>query len=266
LNVWLAGLEARYLANLRLPEVARALRALSSAYVERRHVVRSGQAYATAGKRAAFSLFYAPLHFMTVQRIVRALGADTLRSTTILDLGCGNGAAGAAWATACRTPAPVVGIDRHPAAVDEARWTYRRLGLDGTARREDIVPHPEVPRSPRHDGARPSWTIPGRLMRGRVAIVAAYALNELPDDAREHVWALLCHAAQSGSHVLVIEPIAKSLTPWWAQTAAHARRLGGRADEWRFPVLLPDLVARLDRAAGLRHGELTARSIYLAPE
>ena len=40
-------------------------------------------------------------------------------------------------------------------------------------------------------------------------------------------------------------------------------RIGGRADEWRFPIQLPDWLARLDRAAGLRHDELTARSIYV---
>src|SRR5262245_58859924 len=34
---WLAALETRHLANLRVSEVTRALRALSSAYVERRH-------------------------------------------------------------------------------------------------------------------------------------------------------------------------------------------------------------------------------------
>ena len=33
--------------------------------------------------------------------------------------------------------------------------------------------------------------------------------------------------------------------------------------EWRFPAQLPDIVARFDRAAGLRHHELTARTIYV---
>jgi hypothetical protein len=39
---------------------------------------------------------------------------------------------------------------------------------------------------------------------------------------------------------------------------------GGRADEWRFRVPLPDVVARLDRAAGLDHRELTCRSLWIA--
>src|ERR1044071_4531933 len=46
---WLGALERRHLANLRLPEVTRALRALSSTYVERRHKVGGGGPLDSAG-------------------------------------------------------------------------------------------------------------------------------------------------------------------------------------------------------------------------
>src|SRR5918996_5833297 len=95
---WLNALEERHLADLRVPEVTRALRALSSAYVERRHTIGRGGALESAGKRAAFALVYAPLHFLTVRHIVRNLPAHTPAPQTIVDLGCGTGAAGAAWA------------------------------------------------------------------------------------------------------------------------------------------------------------------------
>jgi hypothetical protein len=39
--------------------------------------------------------------------------------------------------------------------------------------------------------------------------------------------------------------------------------VGGRADEWRFRAELPPIVAKLDRAAGLDHRELTARSLWI---
>src|SRR5688572_32288957 len=45
-----------------------------SSDLERRHA--KGRALDTAGKRAAFALFYAPLHFLTVRHVVSALGAD----------------------------------------------------------------------------------------------------------------------------------------------------------------------------------------------
>ena len=38
---------------------------------------------------------------------------------------------------------------------------------------------------------------------------------------------------------------------------------GGRADRWRFTAELPERLRLLDRAAGLDHRELTARSLYL---
>jgi hypothetical protein len=55
LDRWLAAASERYLADLTMPELTRALRALSSCYVERRSQLASGQALASAGKRAAGS-------------------------------------------------------------------------------------------------------------------------------------------------------------------------------------------------------------------
>ena len=37
----------------------------------------------------------------------------------------------------------VMGFDRHPWAVDEARWTYRFFGLQGTARVGDATRLPQ---------------------------------------------------------------------------------------------------------------------------
>jgi hypothetical protein len=93
-SAWITALDERHLADLTLPEVGRALRALSSCYVERRSRLAAGAALEGAGKRAAFALFYAPLHFQTTAHIVRALEAR--RVSEVLDLGCGTGAAGAA--------------------------------------------------------------------------------------------------------------------------------------------------------------------------
>jgi len=241
---WVAALETRHLANLRLPELTRALRALSSAYVERRHTVSHGGPLESAGKRAAFALFYAPLHFMTATHVIRALDeAVTPPPSSVLDVGCGTGAAGAAWAIACDGLPPVTGIDRHPWAIDEARWTYRMLALKGSARRGDVARLP-------------------RLDRGSAAI-AAYVLNELAPDVRTRVLEQLLAAADHGARVLILEPIARAVAPWWDEAAAQATKAGGRADQWRFHVQLPPVLQTLDTAAGLDHRELTVRSIWL---
>ncbi len=50
---WISALPQRHLAEFEFPEVTRALRALSSAYVERRGALARGAALDTAGKRAA---------------------------------------------------------------------------------------------------------------------------------------------------------------------------------------------------------------------
>jgi methyltransferase family protein len=238
---WLGALESRHLSNLRVPEVTRALRALSSAYVERRQTAVH-RALDSAGKRAAFALFYAPLHFLTTHYAVQALDAHRPPPGVIVDLGCGTGAAGAAWAIASNRT-PVLGVDQHPWAVAEARWTYRELGIDGRARVSGI--------------SRTSAVRPG------TAIVAAYVLNELRQPVREHLIEQLVETARRGARLLIIEPVARRLVPWWPSMEARMRSLPGcRADEWRFPVSLPPPLQLLDTAAGLNHSELTARSLY----
>src|SRR3954466_9730249 len=106
---WMAILEARHLAELSFPEVSRSLRALSSAYVERRSKLGDGAALSGAGKRAAFALFFAPLHYILVRHIASALPGATSAATTLTDLGCGTGASGAAWASVCPTRPTMIG-------------------------------------------------------------------------------------------------------------------------------------------------------------
>jgi len=241
LTAWNTAAEARYLADLRPAEVARALRALSSAYVERRHAVPNG--LESAGKRSAFALYYAPLHFVATAHVVTSLGVAEPPPRTIVDLGCGTGAAGAAWAHLAGGGSSIVGIDRHPWAASEARWTYHTLGLHGQARQGDATALPHVK--------------PG------AAIVAAYLLNELPPDARRRLEDGLLDAASRGARVLVLEPIARAITPWWEESAKRVVAAGGRADEWHFETNLPPSTALLGKAAGLNSRELKVRSLYL---
>jgi SAM-dependent methyltransferase len=242
LTAWNTLADARYLAELRPAEVARALRALSSAYVERRHAVASG--LESAGKRAAFALYYAPLHMAATAHVVRALDAAVPPPRTIVDLGCGTGAAGAAWAHVAGGTSAIAGIDRHPWAAAEARWTYRALGLRGQARAGDATDLPRV--------------------RSGDAIVAAYLLNELAPDVRRHLEDRLLDAASRGARVLVLEPIARAITPWWNESAARVVAAGGRADEWELETELPSSTALLGKAAGLNSRELKVRTLYLA--
>jgi hypothetical protein len=218
------------------------LRALSSAYVERRHAVPSG--LDSAGKRAAFALYYAPLHFVATAHVVTALGAAAPPPHTIVDLGCGTGAAGAAWARLAGGSSTIAGIDRHPWAASEARWTYRTLGVRGQARAGDATSLPRVK--------------PG------AAIVAAYLLNELAPESRRRLEDALLDAAAHGVRVLVLEPIARAITPWWDETVKRVVAAGGRADEWQLETNLPPSTALLGKAAGLNAKELKVRSLYLA--
>src|SRR5260370_1152040 len=87
---------------------------------------------ARAVPTAAFAVSYGPLHYLLVHHIVAALGAARHRTSTLVDLGCGTGAAGAACAGSFS--ARLVGIDRHPWALAEAAWTYALFGLRARTR------------------------------------------------------------------------------------------------------------------------------------
>jgi hypothetical protein len=229
--------------------VSRALRALSSTYVERRGRLGEGAALSGAGKRAAFALFYGPLHYLLTREIVRALpGALSAMSPmaaapTLVDLGCGTGAAGAAWAGAYASSPRILGIDRHPWALTEAAWTYRTLGLDARTRQADAAAAP-LPKPP-------------------ALVLAAFAMNELPDASREALLERLIVRAGGGDRVLIVEPLAGFVARWWGRWRNTVVAAGGRADEWRVRVELPPIVAKLDRAAGLNHRELTGRSLWI---
>ena len=242
LDKWFEALQARHLSELEWPEVTRALRALSSAYVQRRAKLASGAALDGRGKRAAFALFYGPLHFASVAGVLtqlQAAGEPICPDAPIIDAGSGTGVGGAAWALACGRTPRLTGFDIHPWAVTESAWTYRFFGIDGAAHRGDLARARLAPNA---------------------SIVAAYTLNEIPETSRRRV---LETALASTGALLVVEPISRAVTPWWDEAAVEVRKRGGRADDWKLPLDMPERWRLLDRAAGFRRDHLTARSLWI---
>src|SRR5205814_2677606 len=174
---------------------SRALRALSATYVERRDRLREGAALSGAGKRAAFAVFYGPLHYLLVREVVAAMGTGDAESVaghyapTLIDLGCGTGAAGAAWAEASDPRPKVIGVDTHPWALAEAAHTYGEFGLHARTVRGDAA----------------AFAFP----RTRARILAAFVVNELADRSRAALLPRLLERADSGDRVLVVEPLAR---------------------------------------------------------
>ena len=243
---WLSAVESRHLRDFTFSEIRRAVQALSGIYVERRSRLAAGAALGTAGKRAAFALYYAPLHFLIVRAVVRALGLAAHPPSLIIDLGCGTGAAGAAWALECDPKPRLVGLDRSPWAAAETRWTYHTLGLAGQTRVSSVE--------------RADLRGPGQVF------IAAVTLNELAEPARARLRDRLLEAHRRGVSSLIVEPIARRDLSWWEDWSAAWREAGGRDDVWRVPADLPESLRLMDRAAGLDHRELKARSLWLSTD
>jgi ubiquinone/menaquinone biosynthesis C-methylase UbiE len=181
---------------------------------------------------------------MLVREIVRALPGATKPTPMLIDLGCGTGAAGAAWAIACGKPPRLVGIDRHPWTLHEAARTYRDFGLIGRTHLGDVANAP--------------------LPRSRASILAAFTINEVAGEDRDRLKARLLDRAARGDRVLIVEPVSRRAAPWWDDWRKAFIAAGGRADDWRIRVDLPPIVAKLDRASGLNHRELTGRSLWIS--
>ncbi|MGE5832844.1 MAG: methyltransferase [Acidobacteriota bacterium] len=258
-GAWMNALRERHVEPLGRPAFLKAVRALSVRYVERRHTLSGRSAIDSAGKRAAFAAFYAPVHFATTRMLVEILELHDARIDTIVDLGCGTGVAGAAWALALPNHAALRGIDVNPWSVNETNWTWRTLGLKGHARRGDVV---KTILSMRQVSRRSSCA--------GTAIVLGWTVNELRDDARRTLLPALLDLARQDASVLVIEPIARRAAPWWDEWATTFGEARGVAQNWEMALdgsdggPLSGDFADLHYDAGFRRESLSVRSLSIA--
>src|SRR5262245_2640413 len=229
---------------LTFAEVRKGVQALSARYVEGRRAggVRAG-ALGGAGLRAAFTSFYAPLHFLTAFATALTLPA-AFRSgvTRVVDLGAGSGAVGAALALAAGR-AEVLAFDRSAWALGEARHTFASFGLQGRTRRAEL---------------------PAGLPRlSPVDLVAAgWLLNEGGPGLREALARGFTRALQAGARILVLEPLARGVSPWWDDFAAALAPVGAASALLKWTIERPAWIARLDAASRLDHRELGARVLW----
>jgi SAM-dependent methyltransferase len=239
---WIEAATAR--EPLTFPEIRRGVRALSARYVEGRGADGGvASALAGAGLRAAFTTYYAPLHFLTAFAAALSLPAAwRAGARRVIDLGAGTGAVGAALALATGG-APVLALDRAAWALAEARRTFRALGVAGRTRRAELP------------GGVPS------LHAGDL-LAAGFVLNECRPETRERLLRLLARALGAGARVLVLEPLARGAAPWWDEAAAALAPSGAEPAIVKFSIDRPGWIERLDDAAGLDHHEIGARVLW----
>lgn len=246
---WIDAVIDRHTAAMTTSEFLKAVRALSARYVERRAELGTRSPIDSAGKRAAFAGFFAPIHLITAIRAIQALGPAIGPVTHITDLGCGTGVASAAWALTTPAPPTITGVDVDAWSLDEAAWNWRTLKVAGRTSRGDMVR---------------GLTAPARRLRpaaGDQAIVLGWSINELSGTARDELLNALLDRIRRGSTVLVLEPLARSATPWWPDWTSRFVEAGGRADEWKLDATLPARLRELDRAAGFRRDVLGVRTL-----
>lgn len=215
-------------------------------YVERRENGGLQRALEGRGKRAAFALYYGATHFLATQALVRefALGFQGPAPARILDLGCGTGVCGAAWALMSRVPPRIVGADRSSFALHEARWTYGRLRLQAETRRSITETLLAIPRPE--------------------GIVAGWAFNEMDDAMRDLIAERIVPWVAKGSRLLVIEPVSGRVAPWWDQWTARFPPPQTAVTGRKIPLDLPPQIALLAKSAGLSRDPMALRVLIAA--
>lgn len=249
---WLAALEKRHLASLTRQEFTRAVRALSARYVERRGQLPERSPLDSAGKRAAFALFYAPLHFLTADLALSRAGVRT-GLKHIVDLGCGTGVCGAAWALRHAPRPSLAGVDASAWAVNEARWNWRTMGLRGQASRGDLLA-----------AARGLLKQPAASLSA-TGLIAGWTVNELPKAARDQLLDVIDDVLARGATVVILEPLARGVTPWWDEWTSRLAPHGIQSSDIKAAVELPQPLAGFSAAAGFRKDELGARLLLGSP-
>ncbi len=233
------ALQQRHLAHLTRQEFTRAVRALSARYVEQRGQLPDRSPLDSAGKRAAFGLFYAAQHFLAVSAAVAHADLGRRPLTRLVDLGCGTGVCSAAWALACPPPPPeITGIDLNAWALDEARWNWRTLGLHG--------------RSTKGDAAEALARLVARPQSlAGTGIVAGWAINEMPAATQARLLEALATSAERGASVLILEPLARRVSPWWDAWVGRLSPLGADTADLQLADRAPEWLDDLARSAGL---------------
>jgi hypothetical protein len=148
-------------------------------------------------------------------------------------------------------------VDLHPWVLPEAQWNWRLLGLSGIARRGDLVDVAEQLAMKRPAGAPSDAT----------TVLLGWSVNELEAASRARLLTAFTRLATRGTRIVVIEPIARGISPWWEDWVAAFGRLDGpsRADDWKFDVPLPPALDRMNDAAGFSTRALSARTIVSRP-
>lgn len=239
---WLESTLGRYLPPLNFTELRKGVQAISSLYVERRLEGRiAARAVEGVGKRAALATYYSALHFLTIHHAIRMLGKETFNDVNrVVDLGCGCGASGAAAATLIPGPPVMLGIDRSGWALEEVPRTWGAFGLTGRWIRG------EAPLA----APRP---VAGDL------VVFGWCLSEMDEADRAASFKYLAGALRKGSALLIAEPLAGRILPWWKDWQEELALEGIRGEVIRVAIDRPLFIQDMDKASGLDHQVLGCR-------
>ena len=245
IDLWLDWLFERHQRDLTFQELRRSVQALSATYVERRKLHAAPRALDGKGKRAAFACFFAPLHFLVVREILAALAA--------------------------RAPCEQILRSR-------LRLAGRRPGL-GHEPRDQAHPRRRRHQPLGHRRGRPRICASSACMVARgSAICSRRGCRTVPRESSRP-----SRSTSSTGPAAVVSGSGSSRPMLWARRSSSSspsparsqprggpsgkRRSSGRAAEQisgALPRAYPAACSSWNRAAGLDHHELKARSLWLA--
>jgi hypothetical protein len=89
--------------------------------------------------------------------------------------------------------------------------------------------------------------------------VLGWSANELDDHSRDLLLERLREHGEASGLLLVLEPLAGSVSPWWKTWRRALAALGVAEGEFKRAVERPAWIRQMDKAAQLDHRMLGAR-------
>ena len=89
-----------------------------------------------------------------------------------------------------------------------------------------------------------------------------WLVNELEATEREELLGALLRSVEAGAKLLLLEPLAGGVSPWWSEWEPRFAGAGVAAGQGKWKVDRPAWVEQMDRASALDHRSVGARYFF----
>lgn len=245
-TTWWAKLEAIHnesRAGLTRRAWHQAIQAASRNYTSQRQRLSQSVAPSPAIQLAQHG-YYGVMHALIVQAIAAYFHIQQWPFQRLIDIGCNTGVAGLTLCAQLPTITSYIGLEPQRWAAKKAKQFQLACAIPGKI----------------FSGTGLTW----QPQKGDL-ILLSFVLNEMTESQRKVLHSKLLHHLEKGAGILIIEPIARHITPWWDSWLQSflpwSYSQANLQKAW--PVQTPQMWFESHHGAGFHHQRWKARSLWI---